>query len=224
MVQNSKPAEPRLSPEGEAPPEAKRRGRPRAYDPDTAVRQATETFWDQGYAGASLDDLSAATGMNRPSLYGAFGDKQTLFRIALDRYMDESRATMIQAFRGGGTLREALERVYHAALGRYLSGDVGGRGCFLVSAGLGQAVVDPVVRETVANGLHELDRGFERLFARTYERGELPPGTDHAALARVAGVMVNALSVRARAGETREQLEATITAIVDLICGPRVAA
>ncbi|KRA61502.1 TetR family transcriptional regulator [Caulobacter sp. Root655] len=223
MVQKSNPPEPRLPPEGEAPPEAKRRGRPRGYDPDVAVRQATATFWDQGYAGASLDDLSAATGMNRPSLYGAFGDKQTLFRIALDRYMDESRATMIQAFRAGGTLREALARVYQAALSRYLSGDVGGRGCFLVSAGLGQAVVDPVVRQTVADGLHELDRGFERLFSRAYEHGELPPGTDHAALARVAGVMVNALSVRARAGETRQQLEATITATVDLICGPRVS-
>ena len=201
----------------------KRRGRPRAYDPDVALAKATEIFWTQGFAGASLDDLSAATGMNRPSLYGAFGDKQTLFRIALDRYMDESRATMIQAFRAGGTLREALERVYHAALGRYLSGDVGGRGCFLVSAGLGQAVVDPVVRETVANGLHELDRGFERLFARAHAAGELAPDTDHAALARVAGVMINALSVRARAGETREQLDATIKAALDLICGPRVA-
>lgn len=213
MVQNTNPEQP-----------ARRRGRPRAYDPDVALGRATETFWDQGYAGASLDDLSAATGMNRPSLYGAFGDKQTLFRIALDRYMDQSRATMIQAFRAGGTLREALQRVYHAALGFYMSGDVGGRGCFLVSAGLGQAVVDPVVRETVANGLHELDRGFERLFAKAHAAGELPAEADHAALARVAGVMVNALSVRARAGETREQLDATIDATIDLICGPRAAA
>jgi AcrR family transcriptional regulator len=208
MVQNSDP-EP-----------AKRRGRPRAYDPDVALRQATETFWEQGYAGASLDDLSAATGMNRPSLYGAFGDKQTLFRIALDRYMDESRAALTQAFRAGGTLRQTLERVYHAALGLYLSGDVGGRGCFLTSAGLGQAVVDPVVRQTVADGLHELDRGFARLFSRAYERGELPPSTDHAALARVAGVILNALSVRARAGETFEQLDAIIQTTLDLVCGP----
>ncbi|HWU15967.1 MAG TPA: TetR/AcrR family transcriptional regulator, partial [Caulobacter sp.] len=115
---------------------AKRRGRPRAYDPEVALAKATETFWEQGYAGASLDDLSAATGMNRPSLYGAFGDKQALFKTALDRYMDESRAAMTQAFRGGGSLREVLTRIYRTALGFYLSGDAGGRGCFLASAGL----------------------------------------------------------------------------------------
>ena len=212
MVQKSDPTE-----------AVRRRGRPRGYDPDTALRQATETFWDQGYAGASLDDLSAATGMNRPSLYGAFGDKQALFRTALDAYMEQSRQIMTQAFRADGTVRQKLERVYHAALGRYLSGEVGGRGCFLVSAGLGQAVVDPEVRQMVADGLHELDRGFDRLFARAHERGELAPGADHAALARVAGVMINALSVRARAGETRAQLDATIKATLDLICGPQAS-
>ncbi|MBI1686200.1 TetR/AcrR family transcriptional regulator [Caulobacter hibisci] len=198
---------------------AKRRGRPRAYDPQVALAKATETFWAQGYAGASLDDLSAATGMNRPSLYGAFGDKQALFSAAIDAYMDASRAAMVRAFTAGGTLRLALERVYRAALDLYLSGEDGGRGCFMVSAGLGQAVVDPVVRDKVAAGLHELDRGFERLVARAEAAGELPPGADPAVLARVAGGMLNALSVRARAGETREQLEATIQATVDLVCG-----
>lgn len=198
----------------------KRRGRPRAYDPEVALAKATDIFWAQGFAGASLDDLSAATGMNRPSLYGAFGDKQTLFRSALDRYMDSSRAAMTEAFRGGGSLREILTRVYHTALGFYLSDDIGGRGCFLASAGLGQALVDDEVRRTVADGLHELDRAVARLFARAHEKGDLPPDADHASLARLASLLMNALSVRARAGETREQLEATIVAAVDLICGP----
>jgi AcrR family transcriptional regulator len=198
----------------------KRRGRPRAYDPEVALAKATDIFWAQGFAGASLDDLSAATGMNRPSLYGAFGDKQALFKSALDRYMDSSRAAMTEAFRGGGPLREILARVYHTALGFYLTDDAGGRGCFLASAGLGQALVDDEVRQTVADGLHELDGAVARLFARAYDKGDLPPGADHASLARLASLMMNALSVRARAGETREQLEATIKAAVDLICGP----
>ncbi|MBC7670346.1 MAG: TetR/AcrR family transcriptional regulator [Gemmatimonadaceae bacterium] len=214
MVQKLGPAEP-----------AKRRGRgrPRGYDPEVALGQATATFWNQGFAGASLDDLSAATGMNRPSLYGAFGDKQALFHAAMDAYIAQSRAAMTQAFRAGGTLRQTLERIYHAALGRYLSGDVGGRGCFMISAGLGQAVVDPAVRAVVADGLHELDRGFEQLLARAEAKGELPPGADAAAMARVASGMLNALSVRARAGETRAQLDATIKATLDLICGPQAS-
>ena len=201
-------------------PSTKRRGRPRAYDPDVALAQATEIFWTQGFAGASLDDLSAATGMNRPSLYGAFGDKQTLFKSALDRYMDSSRAAMTEAFRGGGSLRDVLTRVYHTALGFYLSDDVGGRGCFLASAGLGQALVDDEVRQTVADGLHELDRAVEGLMQRRQAKGELPSTTAPIALGRVASMMMNALSVRARAGETREQLEATIPVMVGLICGP----
>ena len=197
----------------------KRRGRPRAYDPDVALAKATETFWAQGFAGASLDDLAAATGMNRPSLYGAFGDKQALFKTALDTYMDRSRAAMVEAFRGGGALREVLTRIYNTALGFYLSDDMGGRGCFLASAGLGQALVDSDVRQIVADGLHELDRGIEGLLQRRQAKGELPSSVDPVALGRVASMMMNALSVRARAGETREQLEATIPVMVDLICG-----
>jgi AcrR family transcriptional regulator len=202
----------------EAP--AKRRGRPRAYDPEVALAKATDIFWAQGFAGASLDDLSAATGMNRPSLYGAFGDKQALFKSALDRYMDSSRAAMTEAFRGGGSLREVLTRIYHTALGFYLPDDVGGRGCFLASAGLGQALVDDEVRQIVADGMHELDRAVEGLMTRRQARGELPPTADPVALGRVASMLMNALSVRARAGETREQLEATIPVMVELICGP----
>lgn len=201
-------------------PSGKRRGRPRAYDPDVALAKATETFWAQGFAGASLDDLSAATGMNRPSLYGAFGDKQTLFKAALDAYMDRSRAAMTEAFRGGGSLREVLTRIYNTALGFYMSDDMGGRGCFLASAGLGQALVDSDVRQIVADGLHELDRGIEGLLQRRQARGELPSSVDPVALGRVTSMMMNALSVRARAGETREQLEATIPVMVGLICGP----
>jgi AcrR family transcriptional regulator len=200
----------------------KRRGRPRAYDPDVALAKATEIFWAQGFAGASLDDLAVATGMNRPSLYGAFGDKQALFKSALDRYMERSRAAMTEAFRGGGALREVLTRIYRTALGFYLSDDMGGRGCFLASAGLGQALIDDEVRQIVADGLHELDRGVEGLLTRRQARGELPPAADPVALGRVACMMMNALSVRARAGETREQLEATIPVMVDLICGPEL--
>lgn len=201
---------------------AKRRGRPRAYDPDVALAKATEIFWSQGFAGASLDDLAAATGMNRPSLYGAFGDKQALFKTALDAYMDRSRAAMTEAFRGGGSLREVLTRIYRTALGFYLSDDMGGRGCFLASAGLGQALIDDEVRGIVADGLHELDRAVEGLMQRRQARGELPADADAVALGRVASMMMNALSVRARAGETREQLEATIPVMVGLICGQKL--
>ena len=96
MVQKSK-SKPALAP---AAPGPKRRGRPRAYEPDVALGKALDVFRKDGFAATSLDDLSAATGMNRPSLYGAFGDKRELYIRSYQRYRADARAAMIETFRG----------------------------------------------------------------------------------------------------------------------------
>src|SRR5260370_5408388 len=88
-----------------------RRGRPRAYDPDSALARAVDAFWDAGFAATSLDDLTAATGMNRPSLYGAFGDKQALYRKALDLYRARTQQAIAKTPGGGKPLRLALRTV-----------------------------------------------------------------------------------------------------------------
>ena len=204
------------------PASEKRRGRPRAYDPDQALAQATETFWESGYAAASLDALSAATGMNRPSLYGAFGDKQALFQSAMKRYQDQARATMRVALGSPGTLRESLTRFYAAGLDLYLSG--GPRGCFLIGAGLSQATADPAIRDTVAAGIHELDAGLTLRLTLAQASGELAPSADPPGLARVVSGILNALAVRARLGESRIELETMAAAAVDLVCGPPASA
>ena len=72
----------------------KRRGRPRAYEPEVALARALDVFWKEGFAATSLDDLSAATGMNRPSLYGAFGDKRELYIKSYESYRDRARVRM----------------------------------------------------------------------------------------------------------------------------------
>src|SRR3954468_20536838 len=108
----------------------KRRGRPRAYDPATAVARAAETFWKAGYAGTSLDDLSAATGMNRPSLYAAFGDKRDLYLRTLEHYRNESRALAREALADHPPLGVFLRRFYNKALELYLQG--GPRGCYTI--------------------------------------------------------------------------------------------
>ena len=97
MVQKRNPPAPR-SPKSAKPPvpagaaAPKRRGRPRAYEPEVALARALDVFWKEGFAATSLDDLSAATGMNRPSLYGAFGDKRELFIKSYQRYRADARA------------------------------------------------------------------------------------------------------------------------------------
>src|SRR3954451_6934537 len=77
----------------------RKRGRPRTYDPDLALSRAMDVFWKDGFAGTSLDELSAATGMNRPSLYGAFGDKRDLYIKAYQHYRERSRVGMVDLFK-----------------------------------------------------------------------------------------------------------------------------
>src|ERR1700759_4874912 len=107
----------------------KRRGRPRAYEPDIALGRALDLFRQDGFAATSLDDLSAATGMNRPSLYGAFGDKRELYIKSYQRYRADARAAMLDIFRGELPIRTRLQRIYEVALDIYLSGEAGPRGC-----------------------------------------------------------------------------------------------
>src|ERR1700761_588300 len=103
--------------------EPKRRGRPRAYEPEVALGKALALFRKDGFAGTSLDDLSAATGMNRPSLYGAFGDKRDLYIKSYLRHRDEARAKLVEIVRAQQPIREQLRRIFDAALDMYLSGD-----------------------------------------------------------------------------------------------------
>src|SRR3954471_21107486 len=96
----------------DAQAEPKRRGRPRAYDPGEGLARAADTFWKAGYAGTSLDDLAAATGMNRPSLYAAFGDKRELYLKTLEHYRDEYRALARRTLADDPRLRVFLKRFY----------------------------------------------------------------------------------------------------------------
>jgi len=196
-----------------------RRGRPRAYDPDTALAQATALFWSQGYADTSLDELSQATGMNRPSLYGAFGDKKALYLAALARYRDEGTRAIERALGGSAPLREALERFYRAAIALYLSGDGSARGCFLIGTATTPAVMDPELRALLGGALGGYDRLVEARLRLARDRGELPAGTDPRILAKIVSAILHSLAVRARAGDAREDLEATAAAAVTLICG-----
>jgi TetR/AcrR family transcriptional regulator, copper-responsive repressor len=197
----------------------KRRGRPRAYDPEQALAQATEAFWKKGYSGTSLDDLSAATGMNRPSLYAAFGDKRDLYLKALDQYWTQGGELMRDAFKGDGPLRDALMAAYGYSLSLYFPRDGRGRGCFAISTATTEALQDPRIRELFAKGLDWLDRNFEKRIRAAQERGELAPGADPKTLATVAAATMYTMALRARAGAPRSEVEALARRVVEMICG-----
>jgi AcrR family transcriptional regulator len=197
-----------------------RRGRPRAYDPGVALARALHAFWDAGFAATSLDDLTLATGMNRPSLYGAFGDKQALYQKALDLYRARTREALGEALGGDQPLRIALRRVYDASISIYLSGDKGARGCFIIGTAVAQAVTDPDTRAALADTLREIDDAFAARIARAQRSGELSADADAAKLAKLASATLYSLTIHARAGEGRSALEAIADAAVDVICGP----
>src|SRR4051812_1529870 len=169
-----------------APVAPKRRGRPRAYEPEVALARALDVFWKEGFASTSLDDLSAATGMNRPSLYGAFGDKRELYIKSYQSYRDRARLRMAEVFSAELPLRTLLGRVYAIALDMYLSGEDGPRGCFTVMTATSEAVYDPDIRKLVLSGLTEMDRFFAHLFKTAQSRGELPASANPDALAQLA--------------------------------------
>src|SRR3979490_812623 len=199
----------------------KRRGRPRAYEPDVALGKALDLFRKGGFAATSLDDLSAATGMNRASLYGAFGDKRELYIKSYQRYRDDARAAMLDIFREEMPLRQRLQRIYAVALEIYLSGEAGPRGCFTVMTAASEAVADPDIRAMVLEGFSELDKAFAVCFRRGQEKGELPESADPFVLAQLASATIHTIAIRARARVPRKELEAIVTGAIDVMVGKK---
>ena len=215
MVQKSKKP-PVVKIDSPVPP--KRRGRPRAYEPDVALGKALDLFRKEGFAATSLDDLSAATGMNRPSLYGAFGDKRELFIKSYQRYREDARTAMAGIFRDELPIRQRLARIYAVALDIYLSGD-SPRGCFTVMTAASEAVSDPEIRAMVLEALAELDKAFAACFRRAKEKGELPASADPAVLAQIASATIHTIAIRARAQTPRKELEAIVNGALDVMLG-----
>ncbi|MBW8843670.1 MAG: TetR/AcrR family transcriptional regulator [Burkholderiales bacterium] len=198
-----------------APPRP--RGRPRSFDTGATLAQATLAFWRQGYAATSMDDLSAATGLNRPSLYGAFGDKHALYLQALQLYTEQSNAAIAAAL-AGRSLREGLLRVYELALQLYYPADEAARGCLLIGTAATEAPRDEAIRRQLGDSLHGFNAAFEARLRQAAEGGELPAATDVAMRAQLASAVLHSLALRARAGDARTDLAALAAGGVELIC------
>jgi AcrR family transcriptional regulator len=196
----------------------RRRGRPRSFDEDEVLEKARAVFWNLGYAATSLDDLAAATGLNRPSLYAAFGDKHALYMRALVRTRETARAAMRAMMAREGSLREVLRGLFAAAIDAYVSGAEGQRGCFIIGTAVTQAVGDPEARALAAGFVADEDAVFRERFQRSAD--ELAPGIGAAGAAAIATATLHTLAIRARTGEDRAGLEAVADAAVDLICRP----
>ena len=201
-----------------------RRGRPRAYDAEAALERATDSFWRTGYSGTSLDRVSAATGMNSPSLYAAFGNKRALYLEALRHYWKISLTATREALTEDRPLPESLMLAYEAALSIYFSGKGNARGCFVIGTAVTETAEDPEIRKNVAAGLRMIDADFEARLRTALDRGELKDGADPAALAILASAIMHSIAIRARAGTPRAELRQIARQAVSVICGCPVPA
>ena len=176
-------------------------GRPRAFDADAALDRALEVFWRQGYEGTSLTDLTTALGINRPSLYAAFGNKEELFLKALERYNSGPGAYAADAL-AAPTVREVVRRLVRGAV-ELTTGRHTPPGCLAVH---GVHACDPdsaAVRQAAIACRMAGETALRRRFERA---ADLPEGCDGATLARLVHTITDGIAVQAASGRTRDEL------------------
>jgi AcrR family transcriptional regulator len=179
-------------------------GRPRSFDLDMALERALQVFWKKGYEAASLSDLTRAMRINRPSLYAAFGDKESLFRRALDRYMAQETRYWQDAIEAP-TLAGFVQRLLHGAAEAMSRAGTPG-GCLLVQGALTcSAEAEPVRRELIsrreAGELAVRDR-----LKRAKKEGDLPAAADPGTLAQYLTTVIQGMAVQAAGGTSRLEL------------------
>jgi AcrR family transcriptional regulator len=180
-------------------------GRPRGFDTDAALERAMLVFWEQGYEGASLADLTSAMGITKTSMYAAFGNKEDLFRKALARYEEGPAAYVARA------LQQPTAREVAAA---FLAGSVGAStrpgcpsGCLGVQGSLAAGEAGRSARDTLTAWRDQGRRHLHDRFRRAVDEGDLPPDADPGLLARYVMTVANGIAVQAAGGAGRDELE-----------------
>jgi AcrR family transcriptional regulator len=179
-------------------------GRPRSFDTGKALDRAVEVFWRKGYEGASLADLTKAMGINRPSLYAAFGDKDKLFRKVLDRYA-EGPASYSSSALEEPTSRWVVERLLYGTAD-LLTSPGNPHGCLLVQGALACGNDANSARKELISRRMAGEAALRQRLNQARMDGDLPPEANPASLARYIVTLIQGMSVQAAGGATRSEL------------------
>ena len=183
-------------------------GRPREFDVETALSAALRVFWTKGYEGASLTDLTGAMGITRPSLYAAFGNKESLFRKALDLYEREKLAYVGEALKAP-TSREVAERLLRGAL-EMQTKDCEPRGCMRVISSVSCSPEAESIRAELMERRRSSQKALCDRMQRARDEGDLSPDVDVEGLCNYLGAILQGMSVQAGSGATKAQLQSLV--------------
>lgn len=181
------------------------KGRPREFDVDDALAAALRVFWSKGYEGASLTDLTEAMGITRPSLYAAFGNKEALFRKALDLYEREKLAYVGEAL-AAPTSRQVVERMLTGALEMQTS-ECEPRGCLRVISTMNCGAEAESVRTDLIARRASSQQALIARMQRAKDEGDLPPDTDVEGITNYFLAILQGMSVQAGSGASKAQLQ-----------------
>ncbi|MCZ6863787.1 MAG: TetR/AcrR family transcriptional regulator [Alphaproteobacteria bacterium] len=185
------------------------RGRPRTFDRDEVLDHAITTFLAKGYRGASLDDLTKSMGINRPSLYATFGNKQRLFMEAIDRYAETFGSEPMKALYGEEDIENAIAAFFETKI-RYFTLRGKPRGCLISNIATEAAENDGQVRDKLTGMFAENEKIIADRLRVAQDLGQLPKYSDPLAFARMIVSIALSIATRARVGDSREELSRTV--------------
>lgn len=190
-------------------------GRPREFDADVALDQAMEVFWRHGYEGATIAQLTEAMGINPPSLYACFGNKEGLLKAALNRYT-KLRGVWMDGVVAAPTAREVAERML-MGIAEKQTDPANPPGCLLVQGGIACGTGSENVPFELAARRAENEDQLRDRFVRAKAEGDLKPTSDPAALARYVSAVSVGMGVMASSGSDREALRQVASVAVQAV-------
>ena len=190
----------------------------RQFDADKALEAAMRVFWERGFEGTSYADLTSATGLNKSSLYNAFGDKRQLYDRCLARFAEVYGGTL-RAQLDAPTLEAALDRFFTALVVRFDRPDLPG-GCLSTSAALELGGREAAASQRIADQMVRTERAFERRCRQAVRDGELPTGTDTCGLASLFLAMTRGLAALHRGYGDTKSVERARHAMMQVLKAP----
>ena len=179
-------------------------GRPRGFDEDAALEAAMQVFWEKSYEGATIADLTAAMGINRSSMYAAFGDKESVFHRAMERYRD-GRMTYIRQALAQPSLREVVAGLIQGTA-EFLAAPDNPRGCLLIQGALACGTDAEPVKQAMIDWRKTGEAAMKKRLQHAQSKGELPREIQPADFAHYLSSVMAGLGIQAANGATRAEL------------------